>query len=247
MHALTFSNPRAVATLWIRFVRELRFAHWEALTPLPRMDVPQAAGRDEQLTAAPGVHRTRPLLRGFAGVDGAAHGCGAHTLWWPGCQLRSAERLAGAAERAEAGGQPPDLRCSLLEQKLQMLNACIRLRISSCEETQGGQEQEVGRMLRVARSGSWTGRSFWRGTARKHTCIFVRLPGARKGWVGVRQDEACCWSWASGEKSRVVVAGVRELGKRRRLSGDFREPNPDPWRQGSGAGACHSAATSADR
>lgn len=38
MHALTFSNPRAVATLWIRFVRELRFAHWEPLAPIPRVD-----------------------------------------------------------------------------------------------------------------------------------------------------------------------------------------------------------------
>ena len=37
LHAMVFSNPRAVAMLWNRFVREVRFAHWEACTPLPRM------------------------------------------------------------------------------------------------------------------------------------------------------------------------------------------------------------------
>ena len=37
LHALVFGNLRAVAVLWARFVRELRFAHWETRTPLPRM------------------------------------------------------------------------------------------------------------------------------------------------------------------------------------------------------------------
>lgn len=37
LHALVFGNLRAVAILWGRFVRELRFSHWETLTPLPRM------------------------------------------------------------------------------------------------------------------------------------------------------------------------------------------------------------------
>lgn len=37
LHAMTFGNARAVALLWLRFVRELRFAHWDALTLLPRM------------------------------------------------------------------------------------------------------------------------------------------------------------------------------------------------------------------
>ncbi len=37
LHALVFGNLRAVAILWSRFVRELRFAHWETRTPLPRM------------------------------------------------------------------------------------------------------------------------------------------------------------------------------------------------------------------
>jgi hypothetical protein len=37
LHALVFGNLRAVAFMWGRFVRELRFSHWETLTPLPRM------------------------------------------------------------------------------------------------------------------------------------------------------------------------------------------------------------------
>ena len=41
MHAMTFGNARAVAILWQRFVREVRFAHWEACQPLPRMQLDQ--------------------------------------------------------------------------------------------------------------------------------------------------------------------------------------------------------------
>ena len=38
MHALTFGNARAVALLWTRVLRELRFTHWETGVPVPRMD-----------------------------------------------------------------------------------------------------------------------------------------------------------------------------------------------------------------
>eukprot|EP00887_Chlorella_sp_A99_P000967 scaffold5.g967.t1 len=37
LHALVLNNPRAIALLWSRLVDELRLAHWEPLTPLPRM------------------------------------------------------------------------------------------------------------------------------------------------------------------------------------------------------------------
>jgi hypothetical protein len=37
LHALVLGNARAVAVLWQRFMREVRFAHWERLLPLPRM------------------------------------------------------------------------------------------------------------------------------------------------------------------------------------------------------------------
>ena len=35
---MQFGNVRAVAILWQRFVREVRFAHWDRGVPLPRMD-----------------------------------------------------------------------------------------------------------------------------------------------------------------------------------------------------------------
>ena len=40
LHALRLGNPRAIAMLWTKFLRELRFAHWEANVPLPRMEIP---------------------------------------------------------------------------------------------------------------------------------------------------------------------------------------------------------------
>ena len=41
---MTFGNLRANAQLWRRFLRELRFSHWEPAVPLPRMP---AAGAGE--------------------------------------------------------------------------------------------------------------------------------------------------------------------------------------------------------
>jgi len=41
LHSLTFGNARAVAQLWLRFVRELRFRYWEPGRPLPRLDAVQ--------------------------------------------------------------------------------------------------------------------------------------------------------------------------------------------------------------
>ena len=37
LHSLEFSNARAVAELWSRFVRELRFRYWDTGRELPRM------------------------------------------------------------------------------------------------------------------------------------------------------------------------------------------------------------------
>ena len=37
LHAMTFGNLRANAQLWRRFLRELRFSHWEPAVALPRM------------------------------------------------------------------------------------------------------------------------------------------------------------------------------------------------------------------
>ena len=38
LHAMQFGNVRAVAMLWQRFVREVRFAHWDRGVPLPRAE-----------------------------------------------------------------------------------------------------------------------------------------------------------------------------------------------------------------
>lgn len=53
LHALVFGNARAVAVLWSHFVHELRFRHWETLTPLPHMPGPQPP-----LTWRPHAHCT---------------------------------------------------------------------------------------------------------------------------------------------------------------------------------------------
>jgi Rab3 GTPase-activating protein catalytic subunit len=37
LHALVLGNPRAVAVLWRRLVREIRFAHWDRGVVLPRV------------------------------------------------------------------------------------------------------------------------------------------------------------------------------------------------------------------
>jgi hypothetical protein len=37
LQALRLGNPRAIAMLWMKFLREIRFAHWETNVPLPRM------------------------------------------------------------------------------------------------------------------------------------------------------------------------------------------------------------------
>jgi len=42
LHSLVFANARAVGQLWLRFVQELRFRHWDAGRPLPRTGAPEA-------------------------------------------------------------------------------------------------------------------------------------------------------------------------------------------------------------
>lgn len=55
-----FGNARAVAALWLRFVRELRFAHWEPRERLPRMPRPPAPRPGAGAGAGPGS-RAAPL------------------------------------------------------------------------------------------------------------------------------------------------------------------------------------------
>ena len=47
LHALVLGTPRAIAMLWARFLRELRFAHWEPRVALPRMPTAAAAAAQQ--------------------------------------------------------------------------------------------------------------------------------------------------------------------------------------------------------
>lgn len=71
LHALVFGNARAVATLWLRFVRELRFSHWEPLVRLPRMP----AVPDPSPAIDPTMNPShRPRLSGAAPLPDLAAG-----------------------------------------------------------------------------------------------------------------------------------------------------------------------------
>ena len=132
LHVITFSNPRAVATLWSRFVRELRFSHWEPGILLPRM-----TGRVVGCRFPEQDHRhcsksrfvqtkipctSQPLLDCVWKI---------FTCMW--CSPFLEEVLyfwmgyCIDGKNLEAPPEP-DLRHGLLHQKLQMLNYCIALR-----------------------------------------------------------------------------------------------------------------------
>ena len=51
LHAMQFGNVRAVAMLWQRFVREVRFAHWDRGVPLPRAENSENSANDFPETA----------------------------------------------------------------------------------------------------------------------------------------------------------------------------------------------------
>ncbi len=52
LHTLRLGNPRAIAMLWTKFLRELRFAHWEASVPLPRMEKKETSMEAAAVVAA---------------------------------------------------------------------------------------------------------------------------------------------------------------------------------------------------
>ena len=63
LHCLSCGDARSVAQLWERFVRELRFSHWETGTPLPRMsDLCGGAGAVPDLGASL-LHQKLQLLQ----------------------------------------------------------------------------------------------------------------------------------------------------------------------------------------
>lgn len=110
LHCLVLGNAHAIACLWPAVVDELRFRHWEAAAPLPRMDAPKAAAHRPHGTAGGNIGaRAGP----FASAKEAN----------PDTPTSSSPITAGFAP--PAGPARPDLSACLLHQKLQMLDFCI--------------------------------------------------------------------------------------------------------------------------
>ena len=86
---------------WRRMMRELRFAHWEALQPLPRME---------------GSHSSSSSRDGAR----AQH----HNKHWEALKLP----VRRSPDQASSLPHAPDAGAGLLHQKLQMLDCCMLLR-----------------------------------------------------------------------------------------------------------------------
>ena len=105
LHALVFGNARAVATLWRRFVREIRFAHWDRGVPLPR-------------TGGVGFEAERRRKSLFAAARRA------------GESLESLDDENESLDEDERvfRDEQVDTRACVAHQKIQLINACIRRR-----------------------------------------------------------------------------------------------------------------------
>ena len=106
LHALQFGNVRAVAMLWQRVVRELRFAHWDRGVPLPRMCTGGFSGGSGG--------KSKSESKGTGAVDGA--------------KAKAEEEAEGEGGEEEEEEETPDIIACLLHQKLQLLNVCINRR-----------------------------------------------------------------------------------------------------------------------
>jgi len=62
LHALVLGNARAVALLWAKFLRDVRFMHWENKVPLPRMLMKTKSVSDDGGGGGGGVVDTRCCL-----------------------------------------------------------------------------------------------------------------------------------------------------------------------------------------
>ena len=133
LHALVFGNARAVATLWRRFVREIRFAHWDRGVALPRTGgVGFEAGRRRRFFGAreeraPEDHRTH-----------------------------AAEEEEDPEETAFRD-ECVDVRACLVHQKIQLIDACIRRRKQKAVDEYERSDAARERRDRDARdvSGGW--------------------------------------------------------------------------------------------
>ena len=96
LHVMCFSNARAIAGLWQRFVRYLREGCWDQGRLLPRM---------APVSSFPSHHQHKRQQEPAVAAAGAAR--------------------AGVSAGGSALPRP-DFSCCVLHQKLQMLNLCIQ-------------------------------------------------------------------------------------------------------------------------
>ncbi|KAL4425754.1 hypothetical protein ABPG75_009770 [Micractinium tetrahymenae] len=125
LHALALGSPRSVAELWSRFVSTLRLQYWEALQPLPRMRLGEAASAGQQQGEGHDQQKQQQQQQQQQEPRGGAN--------------------AGSASGSASGGRPeaPNLELSLLHQKLQMLDLCIHLlREQQAQQGQRGQQED---------------------------------------------------------------------------------------------------------
>ena len=135
LHALVFGNARAVATLWRRFVREIRFAHWDRGVPLPRTG---GVGFEATLERSAG---TKP---GPFPDDRSL----------PDHPLPEDDEDDSRVFRDEQ----VDMNACVAHQKIQLINACIRRRkagsVDEYERSDAAREIRRDRAARVC-SGGW--------------------------------------------------------------------------------------------
>ena len=133
---MCFSNARAVAGLWQRFVRYLREGCWDQGRLLPRMG-PYPPSSQPRTAPNPSSSSQASLLK--------HHGQSA-------ANEETAVEAAGTEQLGSDSQLPrPDFSCCLLHQKLQMLNLCIQ-QAYGLQARQSAQEQpsQVGLSGRLA-------------------------------------------------------------------------------------------------
>jgi len=160
LHALVFGNARAVATLWRRFVREIRFAHWDRGVPLPR-------------TGGVGFEAER---RRRAAAREAGESLDEENFEISNENENENESL-DEDERVFRDEQV-DTRACVAHQKIQLINACIRRRkavsVDAYERSDAARERREADEADATAATTTT-----RGTRHPTTTRHVNTPRAK--------------------------------------------------------------------
>ena len=127
LHVLLFSNARAIAGLWQRFVLRLRLSFWNTARLIPHVpglppNRPEASTR-QQPEVTPSAADARDAAAGCALQAAAATDAAGTTA--QGIALGGNSSAVKRPDEDNAVPQP-DFSCCMLYQKLQMLNLCIQ-------------------------------------------------------------------------------------------------------------------------